>query len=388
MRPARTYPQRRDDVRLLVVDPARRSLHETRTSRLADLLSAGDLLVVNDAATLPASLLGRDDLGRPVEARLAALADEPARASQPDPSPSFLAVLFGAGDWHQRTEDRPLPPVLPVGAGLRFGVSGALRAEITAISPLSPRLVRLRFPASDRGGDDVWARIYRQGRPVQYAYLAHELPLFAVQTVYAARPWAFEMPSAGRPLSWETMLALRRRGVAWASLTHAAGLSSTGDAALDAALPLPERFDIPAATVDAIAATHARGGRVIAVGTTVVRALEGATQLWGALRAGPGTTDLRIGPGFQPRVVDGLLSGTHAPGESHFDLMRAFASEEVLARAAAQAEAAGFSTHELGDTMLILPARAARTTAPGAVDQRPKKLRLGAGAFFMATLML
>lgn len=388
MRPAHTYPQRRDDVRLLVVDPASGSITEARTSRLAELLSAGDLLVVNDAATLPASLLGRDDLGRPVEARLAALADAPAGDGPRDQGLSFFAVLFGAGDWHQRTEDRPPPPVLPVGAGLRFGASGALRAEIVAVSPLSPRLVRLRFRPSGGGDDDVWARLYRQGRPVQYSYLAHELPLFAVQTVYAARPWAFEMPSAGRPLSWETLLALRRKGVGWASLTHAAGLSSTGDATLDAALPLPERFDIPAATVDAIGATHARGGRVIAVGTTVVRALEGAFQLAGALRAGPGTTDLRIGAGFRLRVVDGLLSGTHAPGESHFDLMRAFASEQVLARAAARAEEAGFSTHELGDAMLILPPRGGRVMAAPGSDHRPKKLRLGAGAFFMATLML
>jgi S-adenosylmethionine:tRNA ribosyltransferase-isomerase len=311
----------------------------------------------------------------------------------------FLAVLFGAGDWHQRTEDRPPPPVLPVGASLRFGPSGALGAEIVAVSPLSPRLVGLRFRATgdDDGGlpeDDLWAHLYHHGRPVQYSYLAHELPLFAVQTVYATRPWAFEMPSAGRPLSWETMLALQRKGVAWAAVTHAAGLSSTGDAALDAALPLPERFEIPAATVEAIEATHARGGRVIAVGTTVVRALEGAYLRAGRLRPGAGTTDLRIGPGFRPRVVDGLLSGTHAPGESHFDLMRAFASEQVLARAAAYAEEAGFSTHELGDAMLILPRCSAQRAARGAHapatvggHHRPKKLRLGAGAFFMATLM-
>jgi len=389
MRPAHTYPPRRDDVRLLVVDPVARSIAQTRTGRLAELLSAGDLLVVNDAATLPASLQGRDDLGRPVEARLAARAEDEATDPGVAPGPlDFWAVLFGAGDWQQRTEDRPPPPALPVGAGLRFGLSGSLRAEIAAVSALSPRLVRLRFRPPGADDDDLWARLYRQGRPVQYSYLDHPLPLFAVQTVYADRPWAFEMPSAGRPLSWETMLALRRKGVAWAALTHAAGLSATGDAALDAALPLPERFEIPQATVDAIAATHAGGGRVVAVGTTVVRALEGAFQQAGTLRAGGGITDLCIGPAFRPRVVDGLLSGTHVPGESHFDLTRAFASEPVLARAAAEAEAAGFSTHELGDAMLILPARGRGAPSPLYRDQRPKKLRFGAGAFFMATLML
>ncbi len=146
--------------------------------------------------------------------------------------------------------------------------------------PRSSRIRRRRRAwwscASPPRGDALWAALYREGRPVQYSYLAHDLPLWAVQTVYAARPWAFEMPSAGRPLSWEILLALRRKGVRWASLTHAAGLSSTGDPAIDAALPLAERYDIPAATVRAVADTRARGGRVIAVGTTVVRALEGA----------------------------------------------------------------------------------------------------------------
>jgi len=176
-----------------------------------------------------------------------------------------------------------------------------------------------------------------------------------VQTVYAGRPWAFEMPSAGRPLSWETLLALRRRGVHWAALTHAAGLSATGDPAIDAALPLPERYDIPAATVTAIEETRRRRGRVIAVGTTVVRALEGANVANGILKAGSGTTDLRIGPHFQPRIVDGILSGTHADGESHFALLGAFASSQLLRDAAAFADACGFHTHELGDSMLIAP---------------------------------
>ncbi len=350
MRAAATFPERRDDVRLLVVDPdapAAAALRETRTLELSGLLERGDLLVVNDAATVPAALHGHTDDGAPIEARLASTAD----AAPSDYRPRFWAVLFGAGDWHQRTEDRPLPADLPVGARLQLG---RLRAEVVGRSPLSPRLVALAFDADP---DTLWRELYRNGRPVQYAYLAHELPLWAVQTVYAARPWAFEMPSAGRPLSWELLLALRRKDVRWASLTHAAGLSSTGDPALDAALPLPERYDIPAATVRAIADTRGFGGRVIAVGTTVVRALEGAAAAArdGVLRAGIGVTDLRITPSFRPRVVDGILSGAHAAGESHFQLLTAFAGADRLAAAAAHAERAGFLTHELGDAMLILP---------------------------------
>lgn len=356
MKPARTYPPRRDDVRLLVVDADGAGDHpsgapggpvkagavcETRTSRLPELLAPGDLLIVNDAATLPASLRGQDAAGHPVEVRLVSTDVERGDGH-------FWAVLFGEGDWHQRTEDRPPPTALAPGARLDLG---AVEAEVVAISPLSPRLACLRFA---RDPDALWTALYRSGRPVQYSHLAHDLPLWAVQTVYADRPWAFEMPSAGRPLSWEILLALRRKGVGWASLTHAAGLSATGDPALDAALPLPERYEIPAATVAAITETHRRGGRVIAVGTTVVRALEGAFASAGAVRAGPGVTDLRIGPDHRLRVVDGILSGIHTSAESHFALLGAFAAPELLRAAEAYADAHDFTTHELGDAMLVL----------------------------------
>jgi len=349
MRAARTYPARRDDVRLLVVDVPAASVRESRTTRLPALLSRGDLLVLNDAATVPASLQGGTATGQAVEARL--IAEDLERGAG-----HFWAVLFGAGDWRQRTEDRPPPPAVSPGDRLRFG---QLDAEVVALSPLSSRLVALRFLNEPAGPDALWAALYREGRAVQYSYLAHELPLWAVQTVYAGRPWAFEMPSAGRPLSWEILLGLREQGVRWASLTHAAGLSSTGDGALDAALPLPERFEIPEATVAAIADAHRGGGRVIAVGTTVVRALEGRASAAadGVLRAGAGVTDLRIGPDHRRRVVDGILSGIHTSAETHFALLAAFAPLELLEAAQRTAESRDFTTHELGDAMLVLARR-------------------------------
>jgi S-adenosylmethionine:tRNA ribosyltransferase-isomerase len=141
--------------------------------------------------------------------------------------------------------------------------------------------------------------------------------------------------------------------LAW--LTHAAGLSSTGDPTLDALLPMPERFEIPEETAQAIRSTRATGGRVIAVGTTVTRALEGsAAQHDGVVQAGAGTTDLVIGAGFRLRVVDGILSGMHEPEASHFRLLEAFAPREILAQAHAHAEASGYLGHEFGDSSLIL----------------------------------
>jgi S-adenosylmethionine:tRNA ribosyltransferase-isomerase len=343
MKPATSYPAARDGVRLLVVEPGSGALATQRMTDLPRLLAPGDLLVVNDAATLPASLPGRLRTGAEIEARLLG----------PPLGSTFAAVLFGAGDWRQRTEDRPAPPPVAPGDRLAFG---DLEATVAAVSPLSPRLVDLRF---DLAGAALWAAIYRQGRAVQYSYLAHALPLWAVQTVYAGRPWASEMPSAGRPLSWEILLALGRAGVRLAALTHAAGLSATGDPALDRALPLAERFDIPAPTARLVRETRARGGRVIAVGTTVVRALEGAVALRGELVAGAGETDLRLGPAHRLAIVDGVLTGVHAPGESHFALLEAFAGSPLLRAAAERAETEGFLTHELGDAMLILPRTAA-----------------------------
>ena len=344
--PARDLPDQRDGARLLVIDPAGGRFAERQAVELPGLLRSGDLVVLNDAATLPASLAGRDAHGDPIELRLIA---GPRATDVPDRQ-DFQAVLFGAGDWRQRTEDRPAPPRVRPGDRLRFGAA-ELVAEVRAVSPLSPRLLAVRF---DRAGAALWAALYRLGRVVQYAHLARPLPLWSVQNVYASRPWAFEMPSAGRTLSWQLLLELRRRGVALASLTHAAGLSATGDPLLDARLPLPEAFDLPAATVAAIQRTRQTGGRVVAVGTTVVRALEGAHRLPGGLRPGSGETDLHIGPDTRPAIVDGLVSGLHAPGESHFALLSAFAAPALLAEAAGFAGQRGFRSHELGDVTLVL----------------------------------
>jgi S-adenosylmethionine:tRNA ribosyltransferase-isomerase len=149
------------------------------------------------------------------------------------------------------------------------------------------------------------------------------------------------------------LLGLRRTGVGIARLTHAAGLSSTGDDALDRALPWPERYELPRSLIDAIGTARARGGRVIAVGTTVVRALESAANA-GELRAGSGVATLRLDPSYKPRIVDGLLSGLHTPGESHFELLQAFAPRARLSRALELAAAQGLSAHELGDSCLII----------------------------------
>jgi S-adenosylmethionine:tRNA ribosyltransferase-isomerase len=155
------------------------------------------------------------------------------------------------------------------------------------------------------------------------------------------------------PLDWSLLVGLRARGVALAAITEGAGLSSTGDPAIDAALPLPERFEVSAATAAAVAAAKERAGRVIAVGTSVVRALESAAAS-GVVRATAGETDLVIGPGYRLRAVDGLFTGLHEPTASHYALLQAFASRAQLDVAYAHAERGGYVGHEFGDANLIL----------------------------------
>jgi S-adenosylmethionine:tRNA ribosyltransferase-isomerase len=353
MKPARWPRDVPLDDRMLVVDPHAGRWHDARVRELPLWLRSGDLLVVNDAATLPASLFATGPGGAKVEVRLASLLDDG----------RWRAVLFGEGDWRTRTEDRPPPPPLDVGVELRVGPD--LSAVIRAIDGSSARLVVLEF---SRSGSALWEALYRHGRPIQYAYVAGPLELWHAQTPFAARPWSVEMPSAGRALQWAVLAEARRRGVGIAAITHAAGLSSTGDAAIDAALPFPERFDIPQRTIDAVARARAAGGRVIAVGTTVVRALEGCAALHeGVLAPGQGTTDLRIDGRFRPRVVDGILTGMHEAGSSHRDLEHAFVSETLLARAMSHALEVGYLGHEFGDVCLVLPpADAASRAAPAA----------------------
>jgi len=333
--------------RLLAVDPRGGRFQDHQVGDLPALLAPRDLVVVNDAATLPASLLGRTGAGDAVELRLL---EAPVEGQA-------RAVLFGAGDWRTPTEHRPVPPRLKAGDQIAIAPESPdpVLVSVAAVDPERPRLLTVRFAPT---AEPLWAALYRYARAVQYSYVKAPLELWHVQTAYAARPWAVEPPSAGRPLRWSLLEAMRQKGVALATLTHGAGLSNTGDPAIDAALPLPERYEIPRATVDAVAAARAGGGRVIAVGTTVVRALEGsAADHGGELVAGAGVTAFKLGPGTRRRVVDGVLTGMHEPSSSHFQLLLAFADDALLRRAHSHALSHGYLWHEFGDSCLVLPPR-------------------------------
>jgi S-adenosylmethionine:tRNA ribosyltransferase-isomerase len=368
--PAAVGPVRRPEQgKLLIADASGHLSHAPR--QVIDVLGPGDLVIANDAATLPASLQGEHlPSGRAIEVRLAGR-----RSLARDDVREFAAIAFGEGDFHMRTEDRPAPPPLEPGDRLRLGPLSA--AVLKTLG--HPRLIWLAF---DGTPDAIWAGLARHGRPIQYAHVPEALALWDVWTVIAGPPVAFEPPSAGFALDWRTLSAMRRRKVEFATLTHAVGISSTGDEALDGRLPFDEPYDIPGTTAFAIDRARLEGRRIVAVGTTVVRALEHAALGDGHVHQGPGVANQRIGPSTPLRIVDAILSGVHEPGTSHYQLLRAFADDTTLARMQEEMLARDYRTHEFGDSVLIeaMMSHPRRPADPGhfgfaSVDVAPTMVR-------------
>jgi S-adenosylmethionine:tRNA ribosyltransferase-isomerase len=324
-RPAARRGVRRDHVRLLVIERAAGEIRHSRFDRLPDLLGPGDLLVVNTSRVLPAAVAAVRASGEPVQLRPCVRhgREWDALAVQPDPPHANV----------------PLAP----GETLHVG-EAALRVQ--GRRPDIPLLWRLEL---DSPAD--LELILRHGEPIRYSYVPEPVPLDAYQPVYASRPGSAESPSAGLPLSWELLRAARERGAGIADLVLHTGLSSYQDDDFDLEHRMYEEwFEVGEATADAVN----EADRVIAVGTTVVRALETAAGEEGRVRPTRGWTRLQIGPGSRLRAVDALLTGMHEPEASHFDLLRAFLPEPLLERAYREAIAAGYLWHEFGDAALIL----------------------------------
>jgi S-adenosylmethionine:tRNA ribosyltransferase-isomerase len=326
--------------KLLVVDRSGSIRHRARRE-FAGLPHPGDLVIANDAATLPASLFGQHRrTRRPIEVRLAG-------RDSLDQIRHFSAVVFGEGDFRTRTEDRPSPPALNPGDWLDLGpLRGIIERSLD-----HPRFILLRFEGTTR---EIREGLARYGRPIQYAHVPAPLALWDTWTSLAGPPVAFEPPSAGFNLNWSALRDMAARGVGFATITHAAGLSSTGDPELDARLPLDEPYRIPASTALAIRQAQARRGRIIAIGTTVVRALEHSAAVFdGAVPAGERLATQRIGASSRLRIVDAILSGTHERGSSHYEMLQAFADNDTLDCVSKELEAYDYCTHEFGDSIFL-----------------------------------
>ncbi len=333
--------QRPPDAKLLAIDTAGQITHLPR-SNFSDLLRAGDVVIANDAATLPASLFGvHRRTGATIEVRLAGR-----RSLEPEAVRYFSAIVFGEGNYRTPTEHRPSPPELRRGDGLRLG---SLHATVACLLD-HPRLVLLRFEGSS---EEIWRGLVRNGRPIQYAHVPVPLAIWDTWTPIAGALAAHEPPSAGFILNWNTLDVMIRRGVYFGTVTHAAGISSTGDPELDARLPFDEPYRIPESTIRLVREARERNGRVIAIGTTVVRALEHAAEIDGVLRAGEGLATQRITRETTLRTVDAIVSGTHEPWTSHHELLRAFVTNAVLEDMNTKLEEHSYRTHEFGDSIFV-----------------------------------
>jgi S-adenosylmethionine:tRNA ribosyltransferase-isomerase len=326
--------RRRDGVRLLVLNRRTGRVTHSRFDRICDFLVEGDLLVFNASRTLPALLVGRRESDRSiVELRLAShLSDD-----------SWLALIRNA-----LPENGPVREETSSVINFDLGLSAQLESPHKEI----PGMWKARFSASGSALVDL---IYRLGEPVRYRYVSRPWGLNYYQTVYAREPGSAEMPSAGRAFTWETFLQLRKTGIETAYITLHTGLSSYLDDELDRRHPgLEEEYDIGESAASKIRAARSAGRRVIAVGTTVVRALESAAQADGIVGAGHRYTGFRITPDTALRVVDGILTGLHEPAASHLELLSAFISPALLREAYIDAVRLRYLWHEFGDLNLIV----------------------------------
>ena len=325
----------RDEVRLLVA--RHDGVVHTHFRRLADHLERGDLLVVNDSATEPRELDAILD-GRAVVLHLAQRLCDDGWVVELRTAPDARRALLDAG-----------PGDVVTTPGL----------ELTLTGPHPDR------PSSPTGrGNRLWhavvvgdvaAELRAHGRAIAYGYLDRRYPLAAYQSVFGVHPGSAEMPSAGRPFTPELVTGLVARGIQVAPVTLHTGVSSqeAGEA------PMPEWFEVGATTARLVRETKLAGGRVVAVGTTVTRALESAVvrrgRRRGTVRAARGWTDRVVTPRHPPAVVDGLITGWHDPHASHLLLVEAVAGRSLTQRAYDEAVAAGYLWHEFGDSALLLP---------------------------------
>jgi S-adenosylmethionine:tRNA ribosyltransferase-isomerase len=387
----------RDQVRLLVSHREKDGVVHARFADLPRFLRPGDLLVVNDSATLPAALRARRALGDEVAMHLSTPLPGGAWAGggAPDGRPFGRLPLGrlrtrperseGAGRIGSPATDhgRPLPRdawkgdeaesadsgyaalAAPAPLAYHLWLVEPRRAQVTAGEvlelPGGARATVLAPHAPHAGAPRLWlARLevperlidylHRWGKPIAYPYVRGEWPLAAYQTMFAREPGSAEMPSAGRAFTPRVVDALRRRGVRLARLTLHTGVAS---AERDEP-PYAEFYRVPVETAAAVRQARAAGGRVIAVGTTVVRALESAAGAGGRVAAASGWTDLVITPERGVRAVDGLLTGFHEPRATHLAMLEAIAGQTHVRMAYRAALDGRYLWHEFGDLHLIL----------------------------------
>jgi len=318
---------RRDGVRLLVSSGDADPVH-ARVAHLGAFLAPGDLVVANTSATYPAALDGRLPDGEPVVVHLS--------GAQPD------------GSWLGEVRAPAAGATAPLHLGTALDIDLFPGGRIRLLTPFadSQRLWRahLDMPGTPLG------YAARFGRPIRYRHVTRDWPIGFYQSIFSAAPGSAEMPSAARPVTARVLADLTRRGVAITTLRLDTGVSSLegGES------PYPEHYEVSARTAATVNATRAEGGRVVALGTTVVRALATVTEPDGTVHAGDGWTERVVSADAPVPSVQGLLTGWHEPEASHLMMLEAITGRSVLERAYRAALDVGYLWHEFGDSHLLL----------------------------------
>ncbi|MBV9001784.1 MAG: S-adenosylmethionine:tRNA ribosyltransferase-isomerase [Solirubrobacterales bacterium] len=328
--PAEARGLPRDGVRMLVAHRRDGAIEHRTFSDLPELLAPGDVLVINVSATIPAAVPARRADGSRARVHFATRA--------PHLEDDWRVVEIRSADGRRPARLR---------AGERLELRGGAALDLIAPYASGQRLMLARFCCALL----VDEYLERHGEPIRYGHVPKPWPLDAYQNVYAVSPGSAEMPSAGRPFTRELLSRLVAREIAVAPITLHAGVSSPESHEP----PFPEWFEVPEHTAETICDAHHRGGRVVAVGTTVVRALESAASGDGCACARSGWTGHVVTPDCGVRTVDGLITGWHDPEASHLMMLEAIAGPELLQRSYEAALDAGYLWHEFGDSHLILP---------------------------------
>lgn len=327
--PAEARGLGRDGVRLLVGDRATGEVSHHWFPELPSLLRAGDVLVVNTSATVPAAIDTTDGSGLVVH------------VSTELPGERWVVEL------RSPTGSGSTLPYRDGAAGRTYPLRGG--ATVHLLEPYSDGRLWLAAVAVP-GSAPLVEHLMRYGRPIRYGYVTRDWPLATYQTVFATEPGSAEMPSAGRPFTAPLVTKLVSRGITVVPLTLHTGVAS----AEAHERPYPERFTVPVATARLVNSARAGGGRIIAVGTTVVRALETVADVGGRVSPAAGWTDLVVTPERGVRVVDGLVTGLHEPRASHLAMLAAIVGPDLLARCYREAIEHRYLWHEFGDLNLLL----------------------------------
>jgi len=319
----------RDAVRMLVAYRHDASLVHTTFSELPRFLDEGDIVVINTSGTLAAAVAGVDASGRHLGVH--------------------LSTQLPAGLWTVELRRGP-DPWFGARPGEVVALEGGGRLELLAPYATARRGVRL-WVATVHTPEPLHTYLAVHGEPIRYGYVRGSWPISAYQNVYATEPGSAEMPSAGRPFTPEVLTRLVARGVEVAPL-----VLHTGVASLEASEPpYPEYFRVPPTTAHRINDARREGGRAVAIGTTVVRALETVVDARGEVHAGQGWTETVVTPERRVTAVDGLLTGWHEPEASHLAMLEAVAGRVLLERSYRAALSERYLWHEFGDVHLVLP---------------------------------